>query len=457
VENKRVQGRPRFSIQAKLTALGALLGALQALVCVAWLAKFGSGAISVTILSLLSMIVLASALHAFWRPRVDELNGLSLGLERLGDADFSAQLKLPRDLEFSDAIERYNRVTESLRADRQRVYQRELLLDTLVRTSPAALVLIDSSERVVLSNFSARRLLNHGSRMEGSSIEDCLRAQPPALEQAIRQGTEQILSVPRDGQEELHHFSMHYFVLNARKHRLLMLVELTQELGRQEIATWKRAIRVISHEINNALAPVKSLAHSGQTLLKANEATIARPLADPLALILRTIEERAQHVAAFISGYAEFARLPKPRFAPVDVHELLESLHLAQPFTRVGSLADAQVLADRAQLELVLSNLLKNAYESGSTPDAIELRLRARASELEIAVCDRGTGFSEHALTQALLPFFSTKPDGTGRGLALAREIIDAHGGRIALGNRQGGGAEVTIVLLTKREAAPGA
>lgn len=434
------------SIKTKLALLGAMVAAGGALL--SHLVRQWLGHNEIVIASTLGIAAAlgALALGAFWQRRADDIKGLSSGLERLGDQDFSAQLKLPADLEFRDAIERYNQITETLRVDRQRIHQRELLLDTLVRTSPAALLLIDDSERVVLSNFAARRILHNGARMEGAPLRQLLQSQPAPVRLALAAGVETIVTIRINDVEELHHFSSHLFQLNARSHRLLMLVELTQELGRQEIATWKHAIRVISHEINNALAPVKSLAHSGQQLL-ARE-VLER---DKLKLVLKTVEERAQHLATFISGYAEFARLPKPRLETVGIAALMESLQAAQPCRVFGALPQVEIRADRAQLEAVLTNLLKNAAESGSTAEGIDMRVQLQGAMVAISVRDRGTGFSEPALKQALLPFFSTKADGTGLGLALTREIIDAHGGRVSLGNRASGGAHVTVILPVVR------
>lgn len=433
--------RPR-SIASKLALLGALsgaLGALGAALMIHWL-DFDWALVWLAVA--LAAAIGAAVLHGFWRVRAGELDGLALGLERLGDGDFSAQLTLPRDREFAAAVSRYNDVTNRLREDRQRIYQRELLLDTLVRTSPAALVLIDSSERVVLSNASARRVFNEGARLEGMSLDSVLAAHSSALRDAIERKLDAIVPITVAGAEELHHCATHLFQLNARQHRLVMLVELTQQLTRQEIATWKSAIRVISHEINNALAPVKSLAHSGQRLLEQEPIDRAK-----LKRVLTTVEERARHLSTFIVGYAEFARLPKPRLQPVSVRSLIQSLDASENLRVFGDVPDVWIAADAGQIELVLLNLLKNARESGSAAGTFDIRVRAQARSIAISVRDRGTGFSEHALKQALLPFFSTKPDGTGLGLALSREIIDAHAGRITLANRTQGGASVTIHL----------
>ncbi|HSK01371.1 MAG TPA: HAMP domain-containing sensor histidine kinase, partial [Kofleriaceae bacterium] len=223
-------------------------------------------------------------------------------------------------------------------------------------------------------------------------------------------------------------------------HELFMLRHLTVELHRQEVRTWKKVIRVISHELNNSLAPIASLAHSGAELLKRGQH-------DQLDKVFTTIAERARHLEQFIQGYARFAKLPAPRPEPTGWPELVERLRGQIAFEVDGALPDAPARLDPAQLEQALVNLLRNAHESGSPADDVRLRVRRLPNAVAIEVSDRGAGMTEAVLSNALLPFYSTKRGRTGLGLALVREIAEAHGGRVSLANRQGGGVHVTITL----------
>ena len=226
----------------------------------------------------------------------------------------------------------------------------------------------------------------------------------------------------------------------GRPHRLQLYRRMTRELSRQEVHTWKRVIRVISHELNNSLAPISSLSHSGAELARRGD--LAR-----LPGVFASIGDRAKHLHGFISGYASFAKLPTPQAREVAWEPFLEALGLHARFKLSAPAPKQAGWFDPTQIEQVLINLIKNAHEAGGDEDEVSLGVHIVGRDCLIDVSDRGPGMSETVLAQALLPFYSTKRSGTGLGLALAREISEAHGGRIALANRDGGGLRVTLVL----------
>ena len=166
-----------------------------------------------------------------------------------------------------------------------------------------------------------------------------------------------------------------------------------------------------------------------------------------LARVFSTIEERASHLATFIDGYARFAKLPRPRPAEVAWGPLLAGLKDSLSFRVLQPLPSKPAWVDATQIEQVLINLVKNAIESGSPEDEVTLAVVERGGGVAIEVRDRGSGLTDEVLRDALLPFYSTKPKGTGLGLTLCREIVDAHGGRLSIANREGGGALVTVWL----------
>ena len=362
------------------------------------------------------------------------------------DGDFSFSLHWPQNDELSDLVAAHNALGDVLRQQRLDLVQRELLLDTMVQNTPVAMLLVSESGPVVYANVAARQLLNEGRKLEGHRLDDVLAKASPALVEAMARGGDGLFTT-KDGskaddidEEEVFHLARRSFNLNGRRHELLLLRQLTMELRRQEVQTWKKVIRVISHELNNSLAPLTSLAHSGAELVRRGQT-------ERLPQILETIEERTRHLESFILGYARFAKLPTPRLEPQHWPDFLARLSQQVDFTLAGEAPVEPCAFDAAQLEQALLNLLKNAHESGSPAAQVALEVRRLHEAVRIDVLDRGPGMSDTVLTNALVPFYSTKRSGTGLGLALAREIAEAHGGRITLANRDGGGLAVTIIL----------
>jgi len=356
------------------------------------------------------------------------------------DGDFSFGITWDRYGDLIELVDAHNELGQTLRDQRLSLVQRELLLDTMVQNTPVAMLLLDPSQRVVLGNLAARKMLGDGRRLEGHSLDELLQAAPPAVGEAFARGGDGMFTVGDEDREDIYHLARRMFRLNGRLHELVLLRQMTAELRRQEVQTWKKVIRVISHELNNSLAPIASLAHSGAELLRRGQY-------EKLPIALSTIEERARHLEGFLRDYARFAKLPAPRGEPMRLPPFVEKLRTQVDFAVDGTIPDEVVRFDPGQLEQALLNLLKNAHESGTAAGTVSLAVRRIADGWRIDVLDRGSGMNEAVLANALLPFYSTKRSGTGLGLALAREIAEAHGGRIALLNRDGGGLCVSIVL----------
>lgn len=367
--------------------------------------------------------------------RISELSAvLGNALGAFKDGDFSLRLTVRGDSELAELKQLYNELADRVRDDRQELREKEILLDTVLQRTPVAVVLLDGAERVIYSNVAARELLAGGARLNGRLIAEI----------GIAQSLRDALASPADTlfahEDETFHLSQRIFHLNTQSHRLLLIERLTPELRRQEVSVWKKAIRVINHEINNTVAPISSLFHSARVAQAKPE------LHHRLDEIYGHIEERLTFLRNFLESYAGFARLPAPHKEPTAFTDVLETVRVLYPF-RVEGHPETVCSIDRVQMQQVMINLVKNAHESGSAPEEVVVSVQRAGDDCVVRVMDRGRGMSEEVMRQALVPFYTTKPDGSGVGLALANEIVESHGGRLRLAAREGGGTVVTCWL----------
>lgn len=369
-----------------------------------------------------------------------KVGAIKNGMLNLMDNDFSVSITRVGNDELDEVIALFNQLSEKLRRERQHIYQRELLLDMVIQNSTMGVVLIDQEERIIYSNSFAKGVFNEGKPINGMHFADAIKTTSDSFKEILLERKDGLFRVQEKSGDELYHIATGKFVLNAQKHEVLLVKRMTLELHRQEALIWKRVIRTITHELNNSLAPISSMAHSGQLLVERNNY-------DQLNAVFETIAERAQHLKQFIEGYARIAKLPQPEKQAVEWAEFIKKLAIALEFSLVGGVPAAAGNFDPVQIQQVITNLIKNAKESDSAEDQIIMTIDQDSKYSVLQVLDRGSGMSASTMENALLPFYTTKHSGTGIGLSLCREIIEAHGGQISLSNRGGGGLAVKVLL----------
>jgi two-component system nitrogen regulation sensor histidine kinase NtrY len=445
-----------LSLRTKLlisNMLSCLLGAMSG--ALVWL-TLGDDTLWLAIIVMLAVCYFCS----MWLTRrlSESLQALEIGLLNFKDNDFSVSLHPYGEPQLDKLVSLYNQASAKLRSERQFIYQRELMLDKVIQNSPNVMLLIDDSQRVIYANGAARHLFNQGVKVEGMLLPDLVVMLPDTLKAALSSEQEGLFSMGGSGADgvdshsntdadssdvETWHISRGRFTQNNQQHHLILLKQLTKELNRQEVAVWKKVIRIISHELNNSVAPIASMVNSGKFLTQHLDDS-------KLQLIFDTIENRTTHLSQFISHYAQFAKLPLPQKALIDWAKMTQQLAQQYPFNLLSPLPIKPIKLDAVQLEQVFINLLKNAHESGAVADTVSITFEEVTHPINgllIKVDDQGCGMSSEVLSQALLPFYSTKQSGTGIGLPLCREIIEAHGGRISMQNRPEGGLSVKVWL----------
>lgn len=331
------------------------------------------------------------------------------------------------------------------RRARQLVAEREALLRAALDGAPSAIVVFSERGRISLANAAARELFFEDRDPQGEDFVALLGRAPDALRRALSADGDELFSVDdAAGERQTYILGKRRFVVGGEAMVLVQVKNLSRELHRQETDAWKQLIRVFCHELNNSLAPVSSLVHSARVVVDGS------PLAPRLERIFDTIGERTEHLRVFLDDYARFARLPLPRLEEVAWRPFVDRLLALWPSVRlVGELPEQPARFDPAQLEQVVINLVKNATESGGPPDEVTLSVTSLGARgVRLTVADRGPGMSAEVMARALVPFFSTREGGSGLGLTLCREIVEAHGGALRLENREGGGLAVHVRLV---------
>jgi signal transduction histidine kinase len=319
------------------------------------------------------------------------------------------------------------------------------ILQLILDAAPAAMVVVGETGIIAFTNASARRLFFEGREAKRENFLKMVASASEPLRRALASDTDQIFAFEDEGGPETYHVSKRHFVLEDQPHTLITVRHITQEISRQEILVLKKTLRVIGHELANSMAPASSLLRSSRQML-------ARPeLHGSLDKALQTVEERLVHLHGFLTGLAHLGQLPRPKKRDVPWPEFLDGLRVLWPDAAIGPPPPLPGWFDPAQIQQVLINLMKNAHEAGGPRDGVVVEVEAAPEGgVRFAVLDRGSGLSDEVMANALVPAFTTKEHGSGMGLALCREIVEAHDGRLRIRRRAGHGTVVSFWLPSR-------
>jgi two-component system, NtrC family, nitrogen regulation sensor histidine kinase NtrY len=362
------------------------------------------------------------------------LQTLSNLLGALREGDYSVRGRSPRPNDaLGEVMREVNTLGSTLREQRLGAMEATTLLRTVMREIDVAIFAFDEHQRLRLVNRAAERLLAAqpetllGQTAQDIGLAGCLDGPDQNTIQASFPGGAGRFGVRRMGIRE-----------RGLPLHLVAISDLTRALSEQELQAWQRLVRVLGHELNNSLAPIKSIAGSLASMV-ARE-TLPDDWRDDMRRGLTVIISRSESLSRFIGAYARLARLPRPQLQPLEV---AAAVGRAVSFeTRLAVLVEAgppmTVQGDPDQLEQVLINLLRNAADASlTTGGAVRVGWRLDGTMLEIWIEDEGPGLSSTA--NLFVPFFTTKPGGSGIGLVLSRQIAEGHGGALTLENRTDG------------------
>jgi PAS domain S-box-containing protein len=377
------------------------------------------------------------------------LRTLSNVLAAIREGDFSIRARgARRNDSLGEVFRELNALVDNLHEQRLGAMEASTLLRTVVDEIDVAVLSFDGADRLRLANRAAERLLGRRrERILGWSAAEL------ALGEYLEGDSPRIVSRTFPEKAGRWEIRRGVFRQDGMAHHLLVISDISRALREEERETWRRLIRVMGHELNNSLAPLKSVAESLRDLLARRQ--LPDDWRDDMTSGLALIASRAEALSRFVDGYARLAKLPPPHPAPLDVGSWIHRVAGLERRLTVSVVDGPEVWiqADAAQLEQLLINLIRNATDASlETGGGVIVGWDKNGESVEVFVRDEGPGLSNPG--NVFIPFFTTKPGGSGIGLVLSREIAEAHGGSLALENRQPGpGVEARLRLPVSRPA----
>ena len=418
-------------------ALGAGLPAVLVLLLVLWLGDYADKTRWT-----LALLVVGTWLGFAFAARervIRPLQTIANMIAGLREDDFSIRARgAHADDDLGLAFLELNTLGETLRQQRLGAREATALLGHVIAEIDVAVFAFDEKEILRLANRAGARLLArpmdeiNGRRAAALGLAECLRGDA---------GIREMTFGGRTGRYGLRRST---FRQGGRPHALLVLADLSRALRDEERLAWQRLIRVLGHEINNSLAPIKSVAQTLQA--DAQSGAPSANLAEGLALIAG----RAESLSRFMNAYARLARLPRPKLAPLNVEAWVRRVAGIEPRLPVAVIPGPpmEILADGDQLDQLLINLVTNAVDATlqAAGHGVAVSWERNDGWLDVVVRDDGPGLPTSG--NLFVPFFTTKPNGSGIGLALSRQIAEGHGGTVSLANREGApGCEARLRL----------
>jgi nitrogen fixation/metabolism regulation signal transduction histidine kinase len=433
----------RFSYEGKITWLTFAAATPAILVALAML-WFGDYSVKVQwTLTILILGCFAAFVSSARDHTIRPLQTMSNLLAALREGDYSIRARgASGGNALGEVLLEINSLGETLRQQRLGAFEATALLRTIMSEIEVAVFTFDPKRRLRLVNRAGESLLGQPmDKLLGKTASDL------GLDTCLQGNQDEPLTLNFRGGSGRWGIRRSTFREEGLPHELLVLTDLSRTLREEERRAWQRLVRVLGHEMNNSLAPIKSLAASLESLLRRDPLPL--DWKDDASAGLNSIASRADSLSRFLQAYTRLTKLPSPQKQNVDLGELVQRVVDLEPRLNVQVTPGPKTVipADAAQVEQALINLVHNAVDAAlETRGKVVIGWREKEDAVEIFVQDEGPGIMNPA--NLFVPFFTTKPDGSGIGLPLSRQIAEAHGGSLMLSNRERGrGAEALLRL----------
>jgi len=424
---------------ALLTLLANLIPSLLLLLALWW---FEVSPYAIGIVGVLLLFLTLYSVSTVWRQSQYQFRSLHNLLDAIVRGDYSFRgTHTAKSGAFGELVSTINALAKTLQRQRLQSEESQLLVQKVVDQIDVAIIAWDQNQIIHLINPAARKLLDLADMHTGEQqMPEVL-----AFANAMTAGETQVKDLQFPESRGRHRLHLERFIADGNTHNLLFVTNVSSLLRLEERRAWHNLVRVLSHEINNSLTPLKSFSNSLKTQIEKREtdSALKQELLDGIAII----GNRADSLAEFVQSYQKIARIPEPDRKPVDFRSLVSGMAKLFPDNPVRLDGETFVLAiDAAQIEQVMINLIKNAVEASAAGQPIAVSWKQDGTRLLVRILDNGEGIQ--SADNLFTPYYTTKPSGSGVGLVFCQQVIEAHGGFLSIANRESvPGCEVSLGL----------
>ena len=433
--------KAKTSLETRLIALYLISLILPFVLCTYIVFANQLDVLEVITLLLVFLLPISLLFFKSFRSVTDTLDRIGLQLDALGNEEYNSWHLAGYEGGRVEHLKKdFMRLGEKLAHKRVDYMYNESFLADFIKVLDLPILVLDHHHNIYSSNACFDRLFQQsGPQIIGKASE--------SVGIGYLDGRWQQQTTNTGARFEI---SEHVFRRAGNNFHLLVLFSIEQQLRANEKQVWQRLVRVINHEVSNSLTPIYSMSQSLQEMQLNEQASQAHQVSQQK--ILKVIEQRAQHLLAFVDSYSAFSKLSAPKLCLTDINEINERLRTIFPKLSIRSVDNVSFMVDLGQLEQALINIIKNAFEaSAENEDCVEVHWTVIANELQINILDKGHGIAN--TDNLFVPFYSTKSNGTGIGLVLSRELVRNQGGELTLVNRNDiTGASACIKLPIKRQ-----